>query len=64
LGAVFAPIGRYLRELDPTRFAWNAALCEMRHPFAWVCEMEDGALRRMYFYSSHAEALEAAGLSD
>jgi hypothetical protein len=34
----------------------------MRHPFAWVCEMRDGALSRMFFYSSHGEALEAVGL--
>jgi hypothetical protein len=36
----------------------------MHHPFAWVCEMRDGALRRMSFYSSHAEALESVGLRD
>jgi ketosteroid isomerase-like protein len=35
---------------------------DMRHPFAWVCEMRDGALARMFFYSSQAEALESAGL--
>jgi ketosteroid isomerase-like protein len=35
---------------------------EMRYPFAWVCELRDGALSRMFFYSSHAEALDAIKL--
>ena len=35
------------------------------HPFGWVCEMRDGALvSHMFFYSSHAEALEATGLKE
>jgi hypothetical protein len=29
-----------------------------------VCEMRDGALTRMFFYSSHADALDAVGCVD
>ena len=49
--------------LGAVRFRGQASRAEMQHPFGWVCEMQDGALLRMFFYSSHAEALEAAGLS-
>jgi ketosteroid isomerase-like protein len=50
--------------LGAVRFRGRASGTEMHHPFAWVCEMRDGALRRMSFYSSHGEALEAVGLDD
>jgi ketosteroid isomerase-like protein len=50
--------------LGAVRFRGKASHAEMQHPFGWVCEMRDGALLRMFFYSSHAEALEAAGLSE
>jgi ketosteroid isomerase-like protein len=49
--------------LGAVRFQGKASDIEMSHPFAWVCELRDGALARMYFYSSHAEALEAVGLA-
>ena len=50
--------------LGAVRFRGRISGAEMRHPFAWVCEMRDGALVRMFFYSSHSEALEAVGLQD
>jgi ketosteroid isomerase-like protein len=48
--------------LGAVRFRGKATKTDMGHPFGWVCEMRDGELLRMFFYSSHAEALEAAGL--
>jgi ketosteroid isomerase-like protein len=45
--------------LGAVRFRGTTSNIEMHHPFAWICEMRDGALSRMFFYSSHAEALEA-----
>jgi ketosteroid isomerase-like protein len=50
--------------LGAVRFRGKASRAEMQYPFGWVCEMRGGALLRMFFYSSHAEALEAAGLSE
>jgi hypothetical protein len=47
--------------LGRVHFRGKASGIEMRHPFAWVCEMRDGTLARMLFYSSHAEAREAVG---
>jgi ketosteroid isomerase-like protein len=35
---------------------------EMDQPMGWFLELEEGKLARMRFYSSHAEALGAAGL--
>lgn len=35
---------------------------EMVQPMGWLLELRDGKLARMLFYSSHAEALEAAGV--
>jgi ketosteroid isomerase-like protein len=50
--------------LGAVRFRGRASGTEMHHPFAWVCEMRDAALLRMFFYSSHGEALESVGLRD
>ena len=50
--------------LGAVRFRGKTSGLEMRYPFGWVCHMRDGALSRMFFYSSHAEALEAVGLSE
>ena len=50
--------------LGAVRFRGKASQTEMQHPFGWLCEMRDGELLRMFFYSSHAEALKAAGLSE
>jgi ketosteroid isomerase-like protein len=57
-------LGGKVLVLGGVHFRGEASGLDMRHPFAWVCEMRDGALARMFFYSSHAEALEAAGLSE
>jgi ketosteroid isomerase-like protein len=53
-------LGGQVLVLGGVHFRGKASSIEMRHPFAWLCEMQDGALSRMYFYSSHAEAIEAA----
>jgi ketosteroid isomerase-like protein len=37
---------------------------EIEQPMGWLFELRDGKLARIFFYSSHAEALEAVGLSD
>jgi ketosteroid isomerase-like protein len=37
---------------------------DMDERMGWVQEFRDGLLRRMLFYGSHREALEAAGLSE
>ena len=50
--------------LGAVRFRGKASGTEMQHPFGWVCEMRDGTLSRMFFYSSHAEALQAVGLQE
>jgi ketosteroid isomerase-like protein len=50
--------------LGAVRFRGKASGAEMQHPFGWVCEMRGGALLRMFFYSSYAEALEAVGLRE
>jgi ketosteroid isomerase-like protein len=50
--------------LGAVRFRGKVSGIEMEHPFGWVCEMRGGALVRMLFYSSHAEALEAARLRE
>jgi ketosteroid isomerase-like protein len=35
---------------------------EIEQPMGWLFELKDGRLARMFFYSSHGEALEAVGL--
>jgi ketosteroid isomerase-like protein len=50
--------------LGAVRFRGKVSRAEMQHPFGWVCEMRGGTLVRMFFYSSHAEALEAAGVRE
>lgn len=45
--------------LGSVSFRGNASGAEMHHPFGWVCEMREGRLNRMFFHSSHAEALQA-----
>jgi ketosteroid isomerase-like protein len=37
---------------------------DMAERMGWVCEFRDGLVRRMMFYGSWREALEAVGLSD
>jgi ketosteroid isomerase-like protein len=50
--------------LGRVHFRGAASDVEMSHPFGWVCEMRDGALARMFFYSSHADALAAVDPAD
>ena len=57
-------LGGRVLVLGAVRFRGKASGTEMRYPFGWVCEMRDGALARMFFYSSHAEALNAVGLGE
>ena len=57
-------VGGKVLVLGGVHFRGEASGIEMRHPFAWVCEMRDGALTRMFFCSSHADALEAVGLAE
>jgi ketosteroid isomerase-like protein len=47
--------------LGSVRFRGKTSGNEIAYPFGWVCEMRDGLLFRMDFYSSHAEAVDAAG---
>jgi ketosteroid isomerase-like protein len=37
---------------------------DMAEPLGWVCEFRNGALRRLMFYASPGEALEAVGLRE
>jgi ketosteroid isomerase-like protein len=57
-------IGGKLLVLGSVHFRGKASSIEMRHPFGWVCEMRDGALSRILFYSSHAEARSAAAVAE
>jgi ketosteroid isomerase-like protein len=54
-------VGVKVLVLGAVRFRGKASGSTMHHPFGWVCEMRDGMLMRMFFYSSHGEALQAAG---
>jgi ketosteroid isomerase-like protein len=55
-------IGDKVLVLGSVRFRGRASGSEMQYPFGWVCEMRDGSLGRMFFYSSHSEALDAVGI--
>lgn len=58
----FRDLGDRVLVLGAVRLRGKASGAEMEHPFAWVFEMQDGALLRMRFYSNHTEALHAVGL--
>jgi ketosteroid isomerase-like protein len=60
----FRSVGDQVVVLGSVRFRGNASGSELQYPFGWVCEMRDGRLSRMTFHSSHAEALQAAGLEE
>jgi ketosteroid isomerase-like protein len=55
-------VGDKVLVLGSVRFRGKASGLEMQYPFGWVCEMRDGSLVRMFFYSSHSEALDAVGI--
>jgi ketosteroid isomerase-like protein len=42
----------------------KASGIEIEQPMGWLLELQGGKLARMFFYSSHAEALEAAGVAE
>jgi ketosteroid isomerase-like protein len=53
-------VGGAVLVLGSVRFRGTTSGSEMEYPFGWVCEMCGGTLARMWFYSSHAEAVDAA----
>jgi ketosteroid isomerase-like protein len=57
-------LGDKVLVLGGVHFRGRASNTEIEYPFGWVCEMRDGKLSGMSFHSSHAEALEAAGLRE
>ena len=57
-------VGAKVLVLGAVRFRGKASGTEMHYPFGWVCEMREGTLQRMFFYSSHAEALQAVELDE
>ncbi len=67
----FAPWHDALHEAEPDRVVATGGIgfrsresgVEMEVPWGWVFEFGDGQLRRLLFYGSPAEALEAAGLA-
>ena len=46
--------------LGDIRLQGKGSGIEIDQPMGWLLELQDGKLARMFFYSSHAEALEAA----
>lgn len=55
-------VGGKVLVLGSVRFRGRASGSEVKHPFGWVCEMRDGFLVRMFFYSSRSEAIDSAGI--
>jgi ketosteroid isomerase-like protein len=60
----FRDLGDRVLVLGDIRLEGKVSGIQMDQPMGWLLELEDGRLARMFFYSSHAEALEAAGLSE
>jgi ketosteroid isomerase-like protein len=56
-------LGDRVLALGAINLEGKASGIEIEQPMGWLFELRDGKLMRMFFYSSHAEALEAAGLS-
>jgi ketosteroid isomerase-like protein len=59
----FRDLGDRVLALGSISLAGKASGIAIEQPMGWLFELSDGKLARMFFYSSHAEALEAAGLS-
>ena len=57
----FQDFGDRVLVLGDIRLQGKVSGIEMDQPMGWLLELERGKLARMYFYSSHAEALEAVG---
>jgi ketosteroid isomerase-like protein len=58
----FRDLGDRVLILGDIQLRGRTSGIEMDQPMGWLLELEDGKLARMFFYSSHAEALEASGL--
>src|SRR5213596_1933929 len=60
----FRDLGDRVLALGSIGLQGKASGIEIEQPMGWLFELQGGKLARMFFYSSHAEALEAAGLSE
>jgi ketosteroid isomerase-like protein len=60
----FRDLGDRVLVLGGIRLQGKASGIEIDQPMGWLLELRGGKLARMFFYSSHAEALEAAGLPE
>jgi ketosteroid isomerase-like protein len=60
----FRDLGDRVLALGSIGLQGKSSGVEIEQPMGWLCEFQDGKLARIFFYSSHAEALEAAGLSE
>jgi ketosteroid isomerase-like protein len=60
----FRDLGDRVLVLGSIGLRGKASGVEIEQPMGWLCELQDGKLARMLFYSTHAEALEAVGLSE
>jgi ketosteroid isomerase-like protein len=56
----FLDLGDRVLVLGGIDLEGKASGIEMEQPMGWLLELQDGKLARMYFFSSHAEAREAA----
>jgi ketosteroid isomerase-like protein len=57
-------LGNRVLALGAITLEGKASGIEIEQPMGWSFELRDGKLARMFFYSSHAEALEAASRSE
>jgi len=60
----FLDLGDRVLALGMIGLKGKASHIEIEQPMGWLLDLRGGKLIRMFFYSSHAEALEAAGLSE
>jgi ketosteroid isomerase-like protein len=58
----FLDLGDHVLVLGGINLEGKASGIEIQQPMGWLLELQDGKLARMFFYSSHAEAREAASL--
>jgi uncharacterized protein len=56
----FLDLGDRVLVLGGIDLEGKASGIEIEQPMGWLLELQDGKLARMFFYSSHAEAREAA----
>jgi len=60
----FRDLGDRVLALGSIGLQGKASGVEIEQPMGWLFDLKDGKLARMFFYSSHADALEAAGLPE